>query len=392
MGAFNPRKFVNPDTLKRVSFGNLVLLLTKTAGAYLSSAGDDGAPRVDLGADEASFDYDRLAYVLLHPDDGYPDDLADALHHIAELADGEGVELLQEQMGDALDLSKLGEEPTPADIALRAWLLDRNAVEVVLGRQFLDRQKSFTSFLGPDLRGPKLPKLTEATLDPLVRYLKAWYLQKKGSDFVRVLPYERGDATWFLVRHAMPPRREAVVKDGKPTSTVERPEKHDVVIYTPERDELAIHAATKGEEKLYCEAFGLHLFREGRAFTDKGKYSLKPLVDDGVESLSVHDVEGIDSIVLTRLQEVLGPGVVRTIAAPDVFAFYAAKGWSFPRAPMSATFDVKFANVKKARKLTIRPKNVAKYNREGDKDLIDQWMTRRRFIDDRGGSEDRKTG
>lgn len=205
MGAFNPRKFVNPDTLKRVSFGNLVLLLTKTAGAYLSSAGDDGAPRVDLGADEASFDYDRLAYVLLHPDDGYPDDLADALHHIAELADGEGVELLQEQMGDALDLSKLGEEPTPADIALRAWLLDRNAVEVVLGRQFLDRQKSFTSFLGPDLRGPKLPKLTEATLDPLVRYLKAWYLQKKGSDFVRVLPYERGDATWFLVRHAMPP-------------------------------------------------------------------------------------------------------------------------------------------------------------------------------------------
>jgi hypothetical protein len=76
--------------------GNLVLLLNKTAGVYLCSAGDDGGPRVDLGADEASFDYDRLAYVLLHPDDGYPDEVADALHHIAELAAGEDVELLQE--------------------------------------------------------------------------------------------------------------------------------------------------------------------------------------------------------------------------------------------------------------------------------------------------------
>lgn len=383
MGAFNPRKFVNPDTLKRVSFGNLILLLNATAKGYLGARDDRGELRADLSADEAAFDYDRLAYVLLHPDDGYPDDLADALHHIAELADGDGVDMLQEEMGDDLDLSKLGDEPSPADIALHAWLIDRSAVEVVLGRQFLDKPKSFTAYLGPDVRGPRLPKLNDAALQPLLRSLKAWYLQKKGSDFVRVVPYERGDATWFLVRHAMPPRREAVVKDGKPTSTVERPEKHDIVVYTAERDELAIHASTKGEEKLYCEAFGLHLFRDGRSFTDTGKYTLKPLIEEGTDSLSVEDVDGIDSVVLVKIQVVLGPGVVQTISAPDVFSFYAGRKWKFPENPSAATFDVKFSGAKRARKLTIRKPNVAKYHREGDKDFIDAWMTKRGFIDER---------
>ncbi len=383
MGAFNPRKFVNPDTLRRVAFANLILLLTATAKEYLGKRHDDGEPRADLRSDEAHFDYDRLAHVLLHPDDGYPDDLADALHHIAELADGDGVEMLQDEMGDALDLTQFGDEPSPADIALHAWLIDRNAVEVVLGRQYLDKPKSFTAYLGPDLHGPKLPKLNDGALQPLVKHLKAWYLVKKGSDFVRVLAYERGDATWFLVRHAMPPRRESVVKDGKPTSTVERPEKHDIVVYTAGRDELAIHAATKGEEKLYCEAFGLHLFREGRSFTDTGKYTLKPLAEDRLNSLSVDDVDGIDSVVLVRLQVALAPGTVQTISAPDVFAFYASREWKFPQKPSAATFDVKFTATKRPRKLTIRTPNVAKYHREGDKDFIDAWMTKRGFIDDR---------
>jgi hypothetical protein len=109
MGAFNPRKFVNPDTLRRVSFANLILLLNATAKVYLGARHDDGAPRADLGSDEAHFDFDRLAHVLVHSDDCYPDD---AVHHVAELADGD--EMLQEEMGGALDLTLFGPEPVPS--------------------------------------------------------------------------------------------------------------------------------------------------------------------------------------------------------------------------------------------------------------------------------------
>ncbi len=384
MGKFNPRKFVNPDTLKRVSFANLLLLLRQPGiREYLEGYADGGTgPRMALAATEADFDYDRLARVLLMPEDGYPDDLADALHHIAELADSEAVHQLQEEMGDALDLTTLGDEPSPADIALHAWLRDRPAVERVLGRQFLDRPKAFLHFLGPALSGPALGVVDDDRLKPLIGQLKAWYLKKKGSDFVRVLPYERGDAWWFLVRHAMPPQRQSVIKDGKPTSTVERPEKHDIVVYTPERDELAIHASSKGEQDLYREAFGLHLFPGGRKFTDTGKYSLKPLAEKREDALSVAAIDGLDSVVLVQLQVVLGPGVVQSISAPDVMAFYASREkWKFPEDPSAATFDVRFTGAKgRPRKLTIRKPNVAKYHREGDKDLIDVWMKRNGFI------------
>lgn len=381
MGKFNPRKFVNPDTLKRVSFANLLLLLKQDGiREYLDSVGEAGdGPRVDLDAAEADFDYDRLTRVLLLPENGYPDDLADALHHIAELADSEAVHLLQEEMGDALNLATLGDEPSPADIALHAWLKDRPAVEKVLGRQFLDRPKSFLAFLGPDLHGPGLQDV-EARLRPLVMHLKAWYLKKKGSDFVRVLPYERAGAWWFLVRHAMPPQRRGVIKDGKPTSTVERPEQHDIVVYTPARDELAVHADTRGEREIYRDTFGLYLFPESRPFTDTGKYDLKPLAELGSEALSVAEIDGLESVLLVQLQQVLGPGVVQTLTAPDIMAFYANRGWRFPEDPNSATFEVKFSNVKHPRRLTIRKPNVAKYHREGDKDLIDIWMKARGFI------------
>jgi hypothetical protein len=384
MGAFNPRKFVNPDTLTSVSLDNLRALLRQTASAYLAAPWTDGLPRFDVDAADAAFDFDRLTRVLLRPDDGYPDDLADALHAVAELSDAESLDLLLEAMDDVLDPFALGDEPTPADIALQAWLADRHRVEIVLGRQFLDKAKTFSSYRGPDLEGPTLPRLTEAALAPLLGALKAWYLKNKGSDFVRVIPYEREDGVWFLVRHATPPQRKSVVRNGQPVTTVERPEKHDLVVYLAEHDELAIHATTKGEEQLYLQAFGAHLFPGGRTFTDTGKYSLTPLERFRADSLSTAGVDGIERVVVRRVSEVVSMGVVRTLSAADVVAWYDEDpDTRWPRRISMVTFDVKFTGVRRPRKLTIRTPNIAKYHREGDKDLVDTWMAARGFVVER---------
>jgi hypothetical protein len=55
--------------LRGVAFPHL--LLTATAKDYLDAAHDDGKAHADLAVDEAHFDYDRLAFVLLHSDDDY---------------------------------------------------------------------------------------------------------------------------------------------------------------------------------------------------------------------------------------------------------------------------------------------------------------------------------
>lgn len=382
MSAFSPEKFVNPAVLRHVSFANLLLLLRRTAADYLAGEDAAGALRVDLAAEEDDFDFDRLGFVLGHPEDGYPDELADALYHIASLCDSEGVHLLDDEVGDRLDRAVLGDNPTYADQALHAWLYHRDAVERVMGKQFLLRPKSFITYLGPDLEGPSPVRLDDAWRREIETYLGAWFAKKVDSDFVRVLPYVKTDAIWFLVRHAQKAQRRGVIKEGKPTSTVERPDKYDIVVYTAERDELALHADTKGQRELYAQAFGLFLFRAPRKFTDKGKYTLEPLWKDGEASLSTAGVPDLQSVVLRQIQVGWGGAYhdIETRSSDDVFASVKARGASMPsRGVFSATFDLTFTG-KKPRKLTIRTPNTAKYQREGDKDAVDDWMVLRKFI------------
>ena len=53
--------------------------------------------------------------------------------------------------------------------------------------------------------------------------------------------------------------------------------------------------------------------------------------------------------------------------------------WRIPLGSTPITRQV-ITPVKRPRRLTIRKPNVAKYHREGDKDLIDIWMKDRGFI------------
>ena len=43
-------------------------------------------------------------------------------------------------------------------------------------------------------------------------------------------------------------------------------------------------------------------------------------------------------------------------------------------------FQVKFADWKRPRSVTIRPSNIAHYTRDDDAELIEQWLRRRGFI------------
>lgn len=383
MGAFSPQKFVDPETLKRVSFKNLVLLLTTTANGYLFQKREDGKPaRMALADEESAFDFDLLVDVLLTPEEGYPDELADALYHIAEIADSDGIHQLQGDLRDTLAVAELGDEPSHADLALHAWLKHRDAVERVMGRQFLLRPKSFITYLGPSPEGPDTVALDEAWRLEIETYLAVWFKQKVDSPFVRVLPYDRGDSIWFLVRHAQKAQRRGVIKETGPTSTVERPDKYDIVVYTPGRDELALHADTKGERELYASAFGMFLFSGLRKFTDKGKYTLAPLLD-GPDCLDAAGVAGIQSVVLRQIQVGWGGAYndIETRSSDDIFASLKARNATVPsKGLFSATFDVLFTDAKRARKLTIRTPSTAKYDRKGDKDSIDEWMTLRKFI------------
>jgi hypothetical protein len=235
MSSFNPRRFVNPDTLSRVAPANLLQLLTSTASAYLATPlTPGGPPRLDLSK---PLDFKELTRLLLTADDAdYPDDLADALYHIATFSEEDSITELLDSFAGRLNLAALGAVPSPSDVSLAAWLLDAPLVGRTLGERQLCRSKSWVHYIGPTDQASPIGVPPAAQLTALEAALTDWVLKNRGSDFVRVLPYAKGDGTWFLVHHAKAAERRSILKNGQQTSSLDRPDRYGLVVFGPDFD------------------------------------------------------------------------------------------------------------------------------------------------------------
>ncbi len=377
MSTLNLRRFASPAVLKTIDLGALVDLLDKEAGDYLSR-------HLTLTRDPDAFDHVALARELANPREGFPGALADALHHIHEVADEHGLEAMLETMDErGIDLG-LGETATPADVAVRLWLYDRELVERAHAERFVVRPKVFESWMGRSQTPPSLGMPAPDKLAALEGALGEWFDEKRRGRHCKVFAFSRPDGTWFLVRHGMPMERRGIIKDGDSTSSFERPEKYDVVAYVPERDELNIHAGTKGEKQLYRVEFGRHLFGDADYFPDTGKFTLEPLLTLGEDALACEDIDGIEGITLREARFLYGGAVpeVVTRRAPrgDLFAVLDARGQRLTFHPFQASFLVKFTGARCPRTVTLKPPNVAIYQREADEDVVCRWLQARGFL------------
>jgi hypothetical protein len=382
MSSFNPRRFVNPDTLSRVSASNLLHLLRSTASAYFATpVAPGGPPRLDLSK---PLDFHELTRVLLTADDAsYPDDLADALYHIATFSEEDAITELLDAFGPLrLNLAALGSEPSPADVALRAWILDAPLVERTLGERQLFRSKSWVHHIGETNPASPIGIPAAATLAALEKSLKDWFLKNRGSDFVRILPYAKGDETWFLVHHAKAAERRSIIKNGQQTSSVDRPDRYDLVVYDPSYDELSLNTENDKEREVYRQEFGRHLFGKLDYFAGSGKYTLEPLVTKGASALLPNGIPGIDKITLKEAHYAQGPEIV-VRKAPDLFAVLAKRQppeSTLRQAPFRVSFSVKLSAVKRPRTVVIHKGNRAKYQHDGERDLIEEWLDSQGFI------------
>ena len=198
MSTLRLQRFAVPAVLKSIELAALVQLMHKEGGSYISD-------QLDLAADESTFDYDRLAVLLANPKDGYPERLADALHHIHEVADEEGLEAmldLMEQRG--VYLLGLPADASPADVAVRLWLHDPDLVETTHAEKFISRPKSFESWLGRSKGRATSPAVAEDKLRAMEACFDDYFDQRKRGRHSRVFVFSRPEATYFLVRHGLP--------------------------------------------------------------------------------------------------------------------------------------------------------------------------------------------
>lgn len=388
MSTYNLRRFAQPDALKHIKPDNLIAFLNPYAD-YLTGR---GFSLVINGSGE--LEYETLAGILMNPTDNIPIDMVEALYFIQEMSDDDQFDELCEQAKQAnLELS---DECTPADAAVALWLHDPELLKRPHAEVLALTPKSFMSYQAKKKKKHKVLNPTAEQRAAIEKDMDTWFLQNKRGNGSRVLAFPADDEskTYFLVRHGMPFKREGKMEEGQSRSIFYRPEFYDVVIYDNENNELAIFnkSGAKKERQMYLSLFGEHFFGDSDYFPNDDKYTLVPLIQQGVDALACADVPGLQEIKLTEIQvQFRGPFNDRqTYRSKDFFGSLAARNREFPTYGdmVSASFSVKFEKAKRPRTVKIRTPNVANFDRKEDTHLIETWLRKRGFVIEQKSDEE----
>jgi hypothetical protein len=379
MASFNPRKFADPDRLRGIAPARLEAFMAPWRGYLLDRSFE--FPTSTL----IEIDYAGLADILMRPDAATPGDMVDALYYVQETASAEDMDqLLAVVRARGLVVT---DDPaaTPIDLAIDVWRVAPEVVRAHHAEAIAMRQQNFEYF-GPSqpVRGA-FPGIDAELRQRLESEFDDWFESHRRGRGCRMFVIRHSPMTWILVRHGQPMRREASQKDDGGVGTeFYRPQRHDVLIYDERSGDVGVHASTKGERNLYLRTLGRHLFSGEEHFPPAGRFTLDPLIADGSQALNVEDVDGIKGVRLVEYRRYWG-GVYReteTRKAEDIFAALADRNIRNLAGGRlnSATFKVAFEDSEKERSVTIRPPGIARYERNDDSELIEQWLRRRGFI------------
>lgn len=224
-------------------------------------------------------------------------------------------------------------------------------------------------------------------MELLIRELDRWYAANDRGDETAVIErFDFNSEQWYLIRHGDSLVRSSKVDKRKTEILHYRPAKDDVVVYSPERDDLRINARTKGEKELYRVMFGCYLTRYGGYFREAKTYTLEPLRLLQKESLECGDIPGLKSVVLTQLDLDLGNGRSQgyTLRADDIFACQwtpGVIGLAIPQAAKMkrAAFSIVVEGHTKPLDVHIKPPNTLRLARHSAAGLVHQWAAARGF-------------
>lgn len=379
MPNLNPKRFTNTEMLRKIRPESLLAWL-ESARSFFQERG----LVLPNALNASALDYEKLSRILRDPGSKAPPELADSLYLIHEMANAGGMDAILEALETKGIKLELGLRPTPADVAVQAWLADRRLVETLHHQQELRRPRSYRYFSTEVEPLPPFDPPTENQLAAIEERLNAFYEAWQRGRGARVAAYWREDECWFLVRHGLPWRREDTLDDGEPGSILFRPQKHDVLVYDPTRGELRVNCCGERERRVLLKLFGVHLFGRKDFFPGIAKYTLAPLVYQGRDCLACVDVRGLVSVSLKEVEFFYhqSPWQRVTRKSNDIFTLVEHGNMRWPEDVNQitrATFEIKFRDARKSRRVTIIPSNKALYGRDDDSVMVEQWLQARHF-------------
>ena len=377
------KRFTKPGFLKQIGRE----LLGRFLGKFKTELAEN---KIDLPAESLQDDgyFKAMSAVAMSPD-GLPDDLIEAIYSIEEMATEEGQDRLEKAVEQGQLAINFDKKASRGDIAMQAYLSAPEVLAQKSNELRLARLSSFEYYgtKAPVDRSDSFAAPAKATLDLLTKDLDEWFKDNnRGDQTANIEPYMLDGEFWFLVRHGDTFARMAKLEKGKLKMIHFRPAKDDVVVYSPERDEIRIHAGSKRERELYRSAFGFRVFADDRNFSEKKAFTLEPLRVDGTGALEWDGGGDVERIVLREIETAWGGAFNETTIrkSDDIFAAAEASEGKRPAIPASgrlvrAAFDIYFDGAKKPRKVHVRPPNILKLGRYCDASVVQRWLSEKGF-------------
>jgi len=308
----------------------------------------------------------QLLQVFTQPDEDMPADLLETLYVLDDLADESGHDRIRheaERQGIKLD----GSDLSPGEFAIMVQSGHPGIVQMCHEQTFYRKIKNYQEYQAKGSRRLELASVLRK-LRQIESLLGPWFESKDRSPACEIYAYEEETEIRFLITHGRLLRTEGSFDRRLKRSRVAyRPQKHDSVIYDNRLCVLRINAQTQAEKDLYRDAFGRVLFDDAGHFPGEDLYTLAPL-RRGADALRL--APGVESVRLTEvwIQIDNDQHFTQTSKAFNLLESIARHGT--PNLAdgrlLRASFLLKYSSGGRARKLELRPPNVAIYDRDRD--------------------------
>ena len=321
--------------------------------------------------------WQQLIGILNAHDDSAPAELIEALFHVSEIANDQGMDSL------LVAASKTGIELpegdlTAADLALLIWMHDPDLLRRTACERLVLRFQSFYCYMNRTLDAPLFELPPDRVLRQIEQGINLHNRGRRRGGGAAVWMYEFGNEVAFLIRCGGSLRRDEVMVNDQCRLDIRRPVGYDLVVYNQTSGELRIRAELIGERRFYCRLFSEQLFADPEFFEHCETFKLDAIYELGEEVQSAAMVPGIQRITLLEIQEVLLGERTLHVTLKSEAIFEAFREHSRRLSPagrlLSAKFRVELQDIGEVT-VTICSGNKIRFSRQVGAAAIDQWLT-----------------
>ena len=329
----------------------------------------------------------KLIAIVTESGPQMPQELIEALFVVSELSTSaarEDVAAACVRLGFDLPATTSAE-----DQAIHLWCASKKIARQLYVERLPTKTRAFETYLAQTYKRTRTidtsPEAYAAIRDSMERF----FVKHKHTSGLSLYAYPRGnDEIWFLIRRGGKFRNVAATTESGESNVVGLfPEDFDIVVVNTKHEELRVHASGARAKAKYRETFGFFLFGRDSHFEEVACYDLTPLRTHGPASLISSDCEEIRLVKLVELTLLL-PSGKNEYSAPDVFEHMDRQNLRIEahHRLVGATFQFRFRDDPKLRRVILKAGNVANYERDEDSPVIDEWLKLRGFLSDQFNS------